>query len=522
MVSTANSNRLICLLCLLPALAWGGDWKFTRGITLSERYSDNVDLDATGQEQSDWITEITPRLSLRREGARLKANVDYSLQGLVYANDSERSTLNHNLNGRANAELLEEWFYLDASARVAQVLDTLSGGAGQGDGVGIGNTSTVAAYSLSPYLKHRFGSAATVEARLARDEVLVGQSGISDSATTRFKLSAVSGTYFFPLSWSANYTKEDTGNSVGADTGSERANANARYQLSRKFGLLAQASMEKNDFTGASTKVRDYSYYGFGGYYTPSRHLSLDALYNYSDDGNFLSGSVTLNPTLRTTINATTTQRAFGRSYAFSLSHRTRKSNWSLRYQDEYATSQQQFLTHVNHGNRYLCANPERTEAHYEDLPLGVLPSDPDNCLLLGVLGHNELNQLNQTYLSKNLIGTVSYSLRRNTWLLSLYDNQREFQGLGGGGDSTRGLRASWSLKPAAHMTYTLTGAMSRVESTLDGREDDLWSLSLAATRQFQPKVTGSLELRHQTRDSNLANEDYSENSLAARLNMTF
>jgi uncharacterized protein (PEP-CTERM system associated) len=110
---------------------------------------------------------------------------------------------------------------------------------------------------LSPYIKHRFGSAATVEARLTQDGVFIGDSSLSDTNSTRYQLSAVSGNYFPPLSWGVSYTKSDTRNSgTGAsDSGNESASANARYRLTRKFGLLAQASHEKNDFTGASNRL---------------------------------------------------------------------------------------------------------------------------------------------------------------------------------------------------------------------------------------------------------------------------
>jgi uncharacterized protein (PEP-CTERM system associated) len=63
---------------------------------------------------------------------------------------------------------------------------------------------------------------------------------------------------------------------------------------------------------------------------------------------------------------------------------------------------------------------------------------------------------------------------------------------------------------------------MSRNESSTSSLQDDLWNLGLVATHQFQKKVTGSLEARHQERKSNLVTGDYSENSVAARLNMSF
>jgi uncharacterized protein (PEP-CTERM system associated) len=443
-------------------------------------------LAANGLAESDWITEISPRISMSRAGGRVKANVDYSLQGLLYANDSDQNDVRHNLNGRATAELAKDLFFLDATARISHQLLNLADAGGLGDAVGAGNTTSVGSYSLTPYLKHRFGSAATVEARVTQDGVFIGDSSASDTNSTRYQLSAVGGNYFPPLSWSASYTKSDTrNNAAGAsDSGNESASANARYRLTRKFGLLAQASMEKNDFAGASnaTNIRDYSSYGFGAFYTPSRQVSMDVLFNDSDNGSFISGSLTLNPTLRTSITATTSERAYGRTYSLNLAHRTRKSNWSLRYSEDLTTSQQQFTNFVPVFNQ---------------------------------------NLNDETYVAKNLIGTVSYTLRRNTFNLSLYNNGREYQSIAGN-DKTRGMQASWSLKPAAHTTFTLSGGISKNEISAPSREDDLWNLSLVTTHQFQPKVSGSVEVRHQERKSTVATGSYDENSVAARLNMSF
>lgn len=518
MVSMASSKHALWVLCLLmTGGAAAGDWKLTPGISLSERYTDNVKLAASGAEQSEWITEVRPHFTLKRQGARLKAEVDYSLQGLLYAEGTSDSKLRHYLNGRGNAELVEDWFFLDASARISHELVSLGGGVGLGDPVGIGNTTSVGAYSLSPYLKHRFGSVATVEARIAYDGVFIGNSGTSDTHTTRYLLSAVGGSAAYPLSWSARYSKTDNDNSSAtvADTSSEQASASARYRLTRTFGLLAQAGMEKNDYPGVKPAVRDYSYYGVGAFYTPSRRFSMDLVYNSSDNGDFISGQITAKPTLRTTVDASVGQRAFGRSYSLGVAHRTRHSNWSLRYRDDLTTYQQQFLNYVGTLFVYQCPGG------IEYQPPGVPPSDPVNCAFVQVLNLYSPTQNNETYLTKNLTGTVGYTLRRNTWTLSLYDNRREFQ-TSGTSDETRGLQASWSLRPAVNTTFTLTGGMSRNEESTGARNDDLWNLGLVVTRQFKPRMTGSVEVRHQERSSNQAGGDYSENSVAARLNMTF
>jgi uncharacterized protein (PEP-CTERM system associated) len=493
--------------------AGAGDWKWSSGLALSERYSDNVLLRNTGQ-QDEWITEISPRLGVQRQGARLKVNADYSLQGLLYANGTQSNKLRHSLNGRANAELVEDWFFLDTTARVSHELKSLAGGVGLGDPVGLDNTTTVGAYTLSPYMKHRFGHVASVEARLSQSGVFISDANYTDSNVTRYTLNANSGTFFFPLSWGLQYDRTENNNATVADTRSETASANARYQLDRHYGLTAQAGMEKHSFTGVNNRLRDYAYYGLGMYYTSGRRLSVDALYNHSDNGDFLSGSVTAQPTLRTTIKATASQRAFGRSYALDLTHRTRHSTWGLTYKDDLTTYQQQFLAYQ--GSLYYYDCPTGPEPYQTGIP----PSDPGACVLRQIKVFSP-TQSNETFVSKSLLGRVTYTLRHNTWSLNLYNNQRDFQN-SGTRDITRGLQASWGYKPLPRTTYTLTGGLSRSEESGTGRNDDLWHLGLVISHQFQAKLMGSLEVRHQERQSNQANGDYAENSVAARLNMSF
>jgi hypothetical protein len=526
--TSAISASLILLACLIgtSTAAWAGDWQFTSALSLSERYSDNINLNADGQEKSDWITEVTPRFSLARTGGRLKVNADYSLQGTLYANASNQNDIRHGLNGRAHAELAKDWLFLDSTARISQQPTNLNAAFGLGDAVGIDNTTTVSAYTLSPYIKRRLGSAATLVAKVTREEVFSQGSAISDTGSTRYQLGATSGPRFLPLSWAGHYEKSDTDNTGLTSTGFERASANARFQLNRKFGLLAQANMEKNDFIGASSLVQDYTSYGLGAFFTPGRRISMDVYFNDSDNGHFISGNLSLNPTLRTTINASTSERAYGRTHALKLTHRTRKSNWSLNYQDDLTTSQQQFANFTG----FLC-------------PTGVLPPDP-SCIVI----FNQ-PQSNETFVAKNLIGGVSYTQRRNTWNLSLYNNQREFLSNNAANTSantttntptntTRGVQASWSLRPAARTTFTLSGGLSTIDThgTL-GRKDALSHIGLVISRQFKATVSGSVEVRHQEREAhfvsnnsvsnnavsnNSASNDYAENSVAARLNMSF
>lgn len=538
MASTASnksSRRFLVLALLVPALAWAGDWKITPRITLSEVYSDNPDLVSSSQAKSDWITEITPGISIQREGGRMKVQADYRMTGLVYASDSSRNDIYHGLDGKAFAELVQDWFYVDATARISQQLregassgDTgvvgvggvggIGGGVGGGGQVGISginNTSQVGAYSISPYLKRRLGSFATVEARVAFDDVISDDSQTSDGRKTRYRLSAVSGNLYYPLTWSASYDKSETNNSDSDDTGDDRASLNARYALSKKFGLLARASLEKNDFTGVDEDEEDYKTYGLGVFYTPSRRFSADVYYNHSNNnGNFVSGSATLNPTLHTSLKASTSQRSFGRTYGLNLSHRTRQSNWTLNYQEDLTDTKQQFLDYAGTLYAHSCAGA----IIYSNSPI-----PPAGCNAVPGLNINLVNQsqTDETYTSKILSGAVTYTRRRSTFLLSTYLNKRDYQSTGGD-EKTYGLQGSWNLKTSPRTTFTLSGGMSKEESSNGGDGDDLWNLGLAVTHQFDSKVSANVGLRHQQRSSDQPGDSYKENAVAARLNVSF
>ncbi len=510
------------LLLPLQETASAADWQVRPRISLSERYSDNIDLRTNGLEQSDWVTTITPGVSLSRTGRRLQVHADYSLLGMLYADDSDRSRARHNLNGRANAELLEDWLYLDAGARVSQEINDYTRGIGVGDAVGLGNTSQVSSYSLSPYLRHRFASFATVEARVSQQGVWTDSVGATDSDSTQYRLNASSGADFHPLSWSASYDRRETDNSNTANSDSERGSVNFRLPLHRKYGLLGQAGMEKNNYTGASNRVRDYTYYGLGAFYTPGRRFSMDVYYNDSDFGGFVSGNLSFSPTDRTTINASSTQRNFGRSHALSLNHRTRKTNWGLQYSENITTYNELHTTPLY--DAWSCPG-----FGFIAVPLGTpLPtgctalSQNDLYALLGPQAF-ATSTVSNDFVYKSLIGTFGYRFRRSNLHLSLYQNQREYSAAAPtGSDQTQGMQASWSLTPGARTTITVSGGISQVDSGAATGNDDLWNMRLAATRRFQPKVSGSVELRHQERSSSRVGGDFAENSVAATLNVSF
>jgi uncharacterized protein (PEP-CTERM system associated) len=124
----------------------------------------------------------------------------------------------------------------------------------------------------------------------------------------------------------------------------------------------------------------------------------------------------------------------------------------------------------------------------------------------------------------------------KNTLVLSLFHVTRDAQTsqtldsplLGNStlalNDNTKqvGGNAFWSLRIGPRTSANLNlGYIRNSFPSLDRTDNDK-TIRLSLTRQFQPKLNGSLEFRRLQRDSSQSGSDYSENALIAFISMRF
>ena len=96
---------ILVFLCATGVHA--GDWTITPRLTLGEIYSDNIYLDNDDKE-GDLITEITPGINISGRSARLEAELDYQMQGLMFLSNSDASSINQQLDAKATAEITKK------------------------------------------------------------------------------------------------------------------------------------------------------------------------------------------------------------------------------------------------------------------------------------------------------------------------------------------------------------------------------------------------------------------------------
>ncbi len=475
-------------------------------VSTTVTYTDNVNQTENGQNA--LILSVSPGFNLITKGSRrFEASVNYALTATTRITENNSNDLFHNLSAISKAELVEDFLFIDGTASLSQGLISLFGSTADAT-TNNANRAAVGVYSLSPYIQKRFGTFANAEVRYTLGGAIFGDNAAADSVTNSFTASLDSGSRFNDLSWSVDYSlyHADNDGAVGNST-FERGSVTLGYLLTRKLRVFGTYGDERNEFQGVN-----------------------DA------GGNFYSVGAGWSPSRRTNIEATIGERYFGRTYSFSARHQTRASNWHINYSEDISDISQQFLRASNR-LFWICGtqlievqdfNPPATDCKgpftsaqltQAFMTLGI----PLSTLIAA--GFVDVAIANGVYVINSLTGGVSWSKGRLGFGLSLFDNKRIYQNLTGVTDRTQGVTGtvSYRLNPRTSANTSLSLTENTIIIPLVPiREDKIYSLVFGVDHTFGKDLSGSLYFRHQQRDSNTPNLDYTENSLTASATLRF
>ena len=236
------------------------------------------------------------------------------------------------------------------------------------------------------------------QARYTHNAVYTGVEGQSGSQSDRILFSLTSGSAFRTLGWGLNYNKQKIG-SLGTSGVNEQYTGNLRYRVSSKFSLTGTRGYQKFGFASTTGKSSGGPSWTAGFVWTPSQ---------------------------RTNIVANTGQAFFGTTYTLNASHRTRRSAWSLNYNQGVTTTRDQFLIPATVDtagflNQLWTSNipdpilrQQTVDAFIQDNGLSASIFDPINFLT------------NRFFLQKRLQASVALSGAKNTLVFSTFHTLRE------------------------------------------------------------------------------------------------
>jgi len=469
------------LLCLQPLAVPAGEWDFTPRLSIGETYTDNVRLAEDG-ERGDFITTITPGISVRGESPRLSTSIDYNLQQLLYAHETRFDSTNHQLQGLASATLVEDWLYFDTQSQVSQQNIDNRGRITNNNRGPDGNRRDVVSYEFTPRLEHTFGSwfnlsSSYTHQTLDQSGGATGFVGGNSSVEEAWQVSVGSGRRFarFPVRLTTLHRQVDFDD--GRSFELKSYSGEGSYVLNRKLRMTATGGYDKNTFPTARGN-NSGPFWTVGGTWTPSE---------------------------RTTLSGNWGNRFFGDTFNVSGNHRRRRLTISGGYSEQIQTA--------NEFERQLLLVPLLD-------PQGQPIFDPVTSSQI-LIPLEVPTVTNDTFLTKQVNASMSYTLRRGDVGVRFFQYDRQFQA-GDFDELTRGasLSSSWRLSPRLSWSLNLTWRSNeRSNSDIDG---NFYTLNPAVRYRLGPHTTAQFLYELTYNDGvglGLGSGDrYVENALSANL----
>jgi uncharacterized protein (PEP-CTERM system associated) len=298
-------------------------WLILPQVGVAEAWTDNAGLGlgggSLGNVGSDFITEITPSVTVERQAERYTVNLNYSPIGLIYAKNSDYSQVEEFASGDVLGVAVPDWLYVDARGSVSQ--QSVYGNIGNFTSVAVApnDRETNTSVSISPYISHQFGTAGTAQIGVSYTYSDTNAPGLENTAIERDLFGGFNpygSSYLGTERVFASFTTgEDLGrfrDRIGVDASfydgsQELRNAkrilvtdDASYAINRRFALIGQIGYEDLQYP-----VADFTYDGpigaAGFTWTPHRDSDVTVEYRYIDGfgSPFVQASLQVAPRVR-------------------------------------------------------------------------------------------------------------------------------------------------------------------------------------------------------------------------------
>jgi hypothetical protein len=444
------------------------EWVFAPRVTLGQTWTDNVTLAPDGLEESEWITELTPGFTLGRDGPRARLQLDYDLQALWFADNSDFNDQFHQLNGTGNFELAPETLFLDAFARYDQQNINTSGRVAYDNIFQTGNRTDTVVFGASPYHVGRWG---TWGESLVRYQYQGTRFTNTDDTTV-------------------NVEDSDT-NAISASLGSPLAG--------RRFSWRTSGSTSRTEFDQAPEFRYDRVALDLG-LPVGLRTRLTGTVGQESDieedssagglDANFWFVGVEWNPNELESFEGRVGNRFYGTAYEFNYTRRGARGELGLSYSEEPTTAS------------------------------GVLGGD--DAFVPGTRPGGRPTLDTRVFLQKRLTGRADYELTRSRISAQIFASERSYQDAAGGEETNYGTRLNydWDLAPRTTLGANLGWERREFDDT--GREDDYGDLGVRLTREITRTLSGSLRASHFLRNSDDAANEYNANQVSLSVDAQF
>ncbi len=449
------------------------NWLFTPRLTLAGTYSDNIDLAASGLKSSDFVSEVIPGLSAELDGNRIKGSIDYRMQNLFYADNSDFNDTFHQYNALGSAELFLKRFFVDIDSTLTQrIISSQQRFVGSNLNLTDNRTDQLTA-SIRPYWRQDIGTFAEALAQYRygivdfQDDKVVGIT--SDSALNDLLVSVNSPTRdsYRLLNWALKYSLQDINYESNDfdDLNFERTQAEIDYPITSTIGLIAVGGYEDNDLGAAFPS-------------TDTRGALWEAGFRWQ-------------PNLKSQFEARYGDRFFGNTWLLRWQQRGRRINTELRYTRDLGG----YTGFILQGGRLSGAT-----RRFPLTPLGLT---------------------SQAYIRDRLDAIATLTTARSVIQVILFNEERDFRTVGNK-EKWTGIIPSWEWRIAPRTALTTRLLWGRRKPSGVERDDYPLFINITLQRQIGPQTFANLAYNYTRVDSDDNFFEYQENSVTIGLTKSF
>jgi uncharacterized protein (PEP-CTERM system associated) len=288
------------LALLVSSAPHAETWRIVPMLSYESTFTNNVEL--TSDRRSDWVNQFTPGIQFTELGAHSRLNGRISLPMLLYARTHGSNDVAPQANVVGTFEAIEKFFFIDASANVAQQFRSPLGARSVSLANATGNRYTQQTYTISPYID------------VQRPD------GLSYGLRQQSIWSNAGG----------------SGGVLGAGTGGNSFTSNVIGRVTRQVGVSGfsldynRSDIRFSDTGNLGEDKESTELVRLSALYRPDPTLQLSASFGYENNQFFFSeergttygAGINWHPTDRTNLDATWEHRFFGPSYHVTFNHR--------------------------------------------------------------------------------------------------------------------------------------------------------------------------------------------------------
>jgi len=451
----------ILLLFLYVESSLAGEVRFTPYVGVTEYYSDNILLAPKGQEQGDFVTELSPAFDLQMIGNRFNANVNYQLQHLLYQKESNRNQTFNQLTATTSTELTADYLYLDVNANHTQQIVDANQTVSNNNIALTDNRTNVSSISLSPSFRHSFDKL-DANVRYTYSKLDYRRDELINSEQSGSNIRLNSPTRAIGVTWALNYTQQKNDYETGSDSEYKQGSIELGYRFSPRSSVYASRGKEENTFSVSNNQDIDDYFWSLGLNWQPSSRDSVSLSFG---------------------------ERYFGKTQSFNWRHNARRLVLTVNYDEELSNSASALL--------------ESQQAENSQ------PVDNNGSITT------------QTFVREAGSLGISYNFSKTSVSLNYLNERRKYQDTGAF-EKIQNANLRLSLRSSEVLTYILAGGWnSNYFSNLNTKRATT-NIELSLERRLSSSMQAEFSIFHNLSRARNSSTDYDENLISLGITKTF